>query len=131
MRATHAGAVAFRLQEGVVEYVIISSSTGHEWVLPKGHIEHGEKPDAAALRELREETGVVGELVKPLGDLTFFAKGSKTRVLFYLVRAIGTVELTEQRSVRWLSYTLARHVLTFDEQREMLDTAQRVVEDLP
>ena len=39
-------------------------STAAAWQMPQGGIDDGEKPRAAALRELWEETGVTGDLVK-------------------------------------------------------------------
>lgn len=42
-------------------------STSPAWQMPQGGIDEGEKPGAAALRELWEETGVTRDLVKPLG----------------------------------------------------------------
>src|SRR3712207_9181303 len=37
------------------------------WALPKGHIEAGETPEGTAVREVAEETGIIGEVVAPLG----------------------------------------------------------------
>ncbi len=41
------------------------------WCLPKGKIEGAESPLGAALREVREETGLICEVLEPLGELTF------------------------------------------------------------
>jgi ADP-ribose pyrophosphatase YjhB (NUDIX family) len=49
--------------------VLVVSQHGTSWSLPKGHLEEGETPLEAALREIREETGVTQlELVRPLGS---------------------------------------------------------------
>jgi 8-oxo-dGTP pyrophosphatase MutT (NUDIX family) len=58
MTATHAGAVAYRSGGTRREYLVVTSSSGAAWVLPKAHLEDGEAPADAALRELREEAGV-------------------------------------------------------------------------
>ena len=63
---THAGCVVYRDDKEKIRYLIISSSTGKHWVLPKGHIDPGEMPEITALRELEEETGILGEVVRPL-----------------------------------------------------------------
>ncbi len=57
-----AGVVVFR--DG--EVLVIRNRFG-EWVLPKGKVEPGESLEAAALREVREETGVQAEILRPAG----------------------------------------------------------------
>ena len=63
---THAGCVVFRKDGEEILFLVISSSSGKHWVLPKGHIEENESPEAAALRELKEEAGIKGQIVEPL-----------------------------------------------------------------
>ena len=45
---------------------LISLRGGDVLALPKGHIERGEAPEDAAVRETREETGIAGTLLAPL-----------------------------------------------------------------
>jgi len=49
------------------------------WSLPKGHIEAGESPEEAALREVREETGIKSSITRSLGviDFWFMAEGKR------------------------------------------------------
>src|SRR5436190_7721942 len=52
-------------------HVLVVNQRGRSWSLPKGHIEPGEDPLAAARREIYEESGVKElELVRPLGSYT-------------------------------------------------------------
>ena len=79
------------------------------WSLPKGHIEEGETPEDTAVREVAEETGIIGEVVAPLGiiDFWFVAEGRRVHktVHHFLLRAIGgalsdaDIEVTE---VAWV-----------------------------
>ena len=56
---SHAGGIVFRVIGDVPEFLIVTSRSNPEhWVLPKGHIEPGESPRSAAVREVLEETGV-------------------------------------------------------------------------
>ncbi len=61
------------------------------WSLPKGHIESGESPEEAAVREVAEETGIKSEITRSLGviDFWFMASGKrihKTVHHFYLLK---------------------------------------------
>lgn len=56
-REVSAGGVVFRRDAESVRFLLIRDSYGH-WGLPKGHVENGETPEAAAVRETGEETGL-------------------------------------------------------------------------
>jgi 8-oxo-dGTP pyrophosphatase MutT (NUDIX family) len=117
---THAGAVTFRKRDARVLYLVVSSSDGLNWVLPKGHIDPGETAEIAALRELEEEAGVVGEIVGSLSARDFIKAGQETRVQFFLVREKGATESIENRVIRWEEEAAALQLLTFAEAREAL-----------
>ena len=128
---THAGAVVFRKRDDQVLYLVVSSSDGLNWVLPKGHIDPGETPEIAALRELEEEAGTVGEIVAPLSARDFVKNGKDAAVKFFLVREIGATESTEDRTVRWEEEAAAFHLLTFAEAREALTEGAAKMNGLP
>ena len=110
----------FRQRDSQVFYLIVSSSDGINWVLPKGHIDPGETPEIATLRELAEEAGVVGEIVAPL-SIRQFRKGVKElHVQYFLVRETGAIESTEDRTIRWEAEAEAPRLLTFPEARAAL-----------
>ena len=117
---THAGAVVFSKRNDQVLYLVVSSSDGLNWVLPKGHIDPGETPEIAALRELEEEAGIVGEIVVPLSVRDFIKGGKEAAVKFFLVLETGVAESKEDRTVRWEEQAAAQQLLTFEEAREAL-----------
>ncbi|WP_159793120.1 NUDIX hydrolase [Puerhibacterium puerhi] len=51
-----------------------------EWCLPKGHLEGVETPPEAAVREVREETGIVGRIRTTLGIIDYWFSGETRRV---------------------------------------------------
>ena len=104
------------------------------WALPKGNIGRGEKPDATALREVAEETGVEGKLLEKLGDVRYVYTWAGERVFkvvsFYLLRyrrgRLGELppeHAHEVAEVRWLPLAEAPRLLAYRGEREMAEKA--------
>jgi len=117
---THAGCVVYRNDEDRVRFLIISSSTGEHWVLPKGHIDPGETSETTALRELEEETGVLGEIIRPLSIQSFIMNGRDVVIQYFLVRMTGSKEAMENRKLLWEELKVAREKLSFIEGKQAL-----------
>lgn len=104
------------------------------WSLPKGHIEEGESAEQAALREVREETGIAGEIVAELGviDFWFVAEGRRIHktVRHYLMRRVGG-ELSdadyEVDEVAWVPLPQIRSQLAYPDERGLMDAAGRLL----
>jgi 8-oxo-dGTP pyrophosphatase MutT (NUDIX family) len=127
---THAGAVVFRKRNNQVLYLVISSSDGLNWVLPKGHIDPGETAEVAALRELAEEAGTLGEIVAPLSTQDFIKGGKEAAVKFFLVREMDSTEAIEDRTIRWEEEAAAQQLLTFAEAKEALSEGAAKMNEL-
>jgi len=98
--------------------------------LPKGHVDPGETTIQAAVREVREETGIVAEPVCPLGESRYWYRREgrtigKTVAFFlfnYLEGDIADHD-DEVEEVRWLELEEAEAALSHDAEREMVALA--------
>ncbi len=130
MKFTHAGGVVFKREGDKTYYLIISSSDGENWVLPKGHIEFGETLQETALRELLEEVGIVGEIVAELSTQSFKRIDELINVQYFLIKKLKDGKAIEIRSVQWLEEKTALKLLSFEDNRKVLSKGARVLESL-
>lgn len=98
------------------------------WSLPKGHVEAGETNEAAAVREVAEETGIMGRVVAPLGtiDFWFVADGRRIHktVHHFLLLAQGgelSDEDIEVEQVEWVPLTQLADRLAYDDERRLVE----------
>ena len=120
-RYSHAGGVVARTVDGERKYLLVESSKSPgEWVLPKGHIESKETPEAAAVREVQEEAGVRAAVVARAGESKYAVDGQLVRVVFFLMRYQGKTSRQEDRAVAWRRYDQALRLLRFDDARRIL-----------
>ena len=76
VREYSAGGLVFD-DRGRVAIIARHSRSGHlEWCLPKGHIEKGETPQQTAVREVHEETGILGEVVDSIATIDYWFTGT-------------------------------------------------------
>ena len=121
---THAGGLVVRATDGRPEVLVVRPKDGSDvWVLPKGHIEAGERPEETAAREVAEETGVVATVERLLERVTFRAKNEDVRVAFYLMRCREARKGLEDRVIRWVSPSDAERMLSHAESVRVLRAA--------
>lgn len=60
-----------------------------DWVFPKGHVEPGESLEEAAVREIREESGLEAAILDYAGELRFRQDGEIRRVHFFIMKVMG------------------------------------------
>lgn len=95
--------------------------------LPKGHPDGDESPEAAAIREVSEETGVAAELIGKLGEVTYRyeRRGRRVtkRVAFYLFE-YRSGDLADHdheiEDARWMPLEEAARALSYEGEREMV-----------
>lgn len=121
---THAGGIVIRFEDKRPQYLLVRSSTDPScWIFPKGHIKPGESPEMAALREVREETGIIAEILSILCESNFAKETERVRVLYFVMRYRESGDALEDREVKWCGYEEAIATLSFDDAREVLRKA--------
>ena len=127
-RVAQAGAIAVRGHGPDTDVLIVRAKKNPgEWIFPKGHIEPGESAAEAAIRELQEEAGVVGDVIRRAGVSTFTSGKEEVEVTYFFVRYVSDAPRTEDRAIRWCRIEEAQALLSFDDSRRLLDGVQ----DLP
>jgi 8-oxo-dGTP pyrophosphatase MutT (NUDIX family) len=110
-----------RTVNGEWEYLLVEARRSHAvWVLPKGHIEPGETPEAAAVREVQEEAGVRAAVVARAGESNYAVDGQPVRIIFFLMRYQGEASRQDDRPRAWRRYEEALRLLRFDDTRRVL-----------
>ena len=99
-----AAVVVYRVRKGRVEFLLVSrNSDPDQFVLPGGHIDPGESPKQAALRECYEESGVDIDLITTLCKYNHIKRrGEVTPTRVYLATPIGIDPSPEGRTTRWV-----------------------------
>jgi 8-oxo-dGTP pyrophosphatase MutT (NUDIX family) len=104
------------------------------WSLPKGHIEEGESPEQAAVREVKEETGIDCEISKSLGviDFWFMAGGKRIHktVHHFLFREIGgqiAPQVSEVDDVRWFPLEEIATRLAYPDERKLIQRSREMI----
>jgi 8-oxo-dGTP pyrophosphatase MutT (NUDIX family) len=130
-REISAGGVVVRGEDVVVIVPTRRASDGSRVLgLPKGHVDPGETAVQAAEREVREETGIVAEAVRELGEARYwYRRNGRTigkSVSFYLFNYLGgdTADHDDEvEEVRWIALKKAQTELTHEAEREMVGLA--------
>ena len=118
------------VRDGAPHVALIATRNKTRWGLPKGAVSAGETSEDAALREVREETGIHARIVRPLDTIEYFFRAGDTliqkRVDFYLMEYVdGELEpqLSEVDDVEWVELTSSLKRASFDSERKLLEMA--------
>jgi 8-oxo-dGTP pyrophosphatase MutT (NUDIX family) len=129
--AISAGGVVYRKRDHQTDVALILVGPKLRWQLPKGTVNTNEKIEQAALREVREETGLQAELLNLLERIEYWfyatQDGQRVRfhkfVHFFLMRFIsGNVSDHDQEveEARWVEINEAIDLLAFESEKKMV-----------
>jgi 8-oxo-dGTP pyrophosphatase MutT (NUDIX family) len=138
-RETSAGGVVFR-RDGARTLVLLIRDRHRNWGFPKGHVERGEAPADAALREVREETGLANlDVVAPLETIewTFRFRGRRIhKTCHFFALSTADVRTKPQRkegitACRWVSVDHGARLLSHANARGVLLAARPTITGAP
>jgi len=123
-----AGGIVFREENGKLEILLIRVK--NRWSFPKGNIEKGEPKDKAALREVKEETGVDAEIIKYLGEVDYWYSTGLTKihkfVYYYLMKYAGGDIVPQKEEIdeaKFVPVEEVEKILTYPTDKEMFEKA--------
>ena len=133
-----AGGVAFRFENDFYEAAIISVNPSRRWQLPKGLIDAGETPEAAALREVREEAGIETDLIELIEKIEYWYFGDyrgervrfhKSVYFYFLIYKGGDVKNHDAEVVeaRWVKPEEAIEMLAFKSEKAIVEKALTLI----
>jgi 8-oxo-dGTP pyrophosphatase MutT (NUDIX family) len=124
------GGVVIAIRDGIPHVALIATRNKTRWGLPKGAVTDGETSEDAALREVREETGLEARIVRPLDTIEYVFRAGDTmiqkRVDFYLMDYLSgdlVPQLSEVDDVQWVELGASLQRASFDSERKLLEMA--------
>lgn len=136
-----AGAVVFynNARSREFEYLLLHYDEGH-WDFPKGHIEKGETPVKAMLREVKEETGLTVEPIFGFNEkINYYFRAKydngnlKHKTVEFFLASANTKKIKlskEHVSFKWLPYHYAETLITYENSKKVLREAHAFLRSL-
>ncbi|NJK75231.1 MAG: NUDIX hydrolase [Oscillatoriales cyanobacterium RU_3_3] len=105
------GVIPYRIHNGEIEVMLITSSTGKRWVIPKGLIEPDMTSQDSAAKEAWEEAGLLGKVdPESIGTYEYYKSGYTCQVEVFLLKVQTVLENWPEASKRkrqWVNITKA------------------------
>jgi 8-oxo-dGTP pyrophosphatase MutT (NUDIX family) len=118
-----AGGLVVRRHHGELHIVLVHRPVQQDWSFPKGKLEPGETLELAALREVREETGMACRLLRFIGHTEYVDRKGRPKAVAYWVMAAEAGFFTPNEEVdelRWLTLEAASRTISYARDRELV-----------
>ena len=149
-RVNSSGGIIFRVLGNVAEVALVAVNSQRKgfsarankkiiWCLPKGIIDKNEDSRATAIREVKEETGLLGDIIDEIGEISYwyFVKSENTQlhktVHFYLMKYCeGSTDNHDDEvdDAQWFPINEAIENLTHKGEREILQKAEKMIKQI-
>lgn len=137
-RQISSGGVVFRKADKCCDVSLIAVKDGSVWCLPKGLVEKGENIARTAHREVKEETGLDGKIVKLIDHIQYFyaQSGEKEAKRFFKIVYFFLMEYTagdvknhdtEVNDCRWFPIDEAIKIVEYKDEKEILKKAKKMI----
>jgi 8-oxo-dGTP diphosphatase len=129
MRVFAAGALLWRMEENELKVALIHRGRYDDWSWPKGKVDAGETLPEAAVREIREETGLKIRLGVPLGVQRYKLANNNQKIVHYWAAEVSDEALEkstfkpseEVSAVHWFTAAEAKEKLSYSHDQEQLE----------
>ena len=135
------GGVIFKKSNNSFEIALISKRKGKIWCLPKGHVEEGEHLTETAVREVKEETGLTGEVLSKIDDIVYWYSNKDKegnlikifkRVYFFLLKYVDGETQNhdfEVEDVQWFSIEKVYEILSYNTEMDIVKKAEKILKE--
>lgn len=128
------GAIVFRKYHGNTELLLIRHANGGYWSFPKGHVEEGETEIETATREVKEETGIDIMIDSSFREVVSYSpkKDTQKDVIYFLGMAKNSSPIPqpdEIAQVKWVEISRVHTILSYDNDRQLVNKARPLIKD--
>jgi 8-oxo-dGTP pyrophosphatase MutT (NUDIX family) len=117
------GVIPYRLNNSTIEVLLVTSSSGKRWIIPKGWVAFWLTPAESAKKEAWEEAGVAGTVITPaIGFYTTTKLGQPCRVNVFLMQVESELEKypeVTRRKRKWMSIDQAIQRVENEELKQL------------
>ena len=130
-RYRQSAVIPYRTGVDGIEILVITTSSGKKWTIPKGHIEKKMKASESAAKEAYEEAGIKGVVQRPsVGSYSYEKFGQEFQVKVFLMKVtqeLSTWPEMDFRQRKWKSWSKAAKKMRHkDLKRLFMDLESRI-----